>query len=368
MINRSTILTVILISLSYFSSAAPVFTYSKNKIIIDYEAAEELIRLTGLQRVSDEELSKFASIYGNKLLIQKVSTSTGGSEQDFIKTLKEMITTGKVNGADPYQWEKVKMELPNTKKLIARLKLNKDSLTTEIDDHIGSYTPAELPAQELRACLLLGGTATGFVIGDDGSFCVALQYFGNDFEGLKTIMVHELYHAVQQAGQNLRKKHLIDKPSYSTKATYFLIYNLWSEGTAENLGDFSLISNPGTYAKKQLDNQKKNDERLLVNFRMIDMMIYKMYTDTNARYSSVYDIGFSPVYEEAGYSVGAEMARKLEQFLGKEILARMIVQDPLDFITSYIKLYNEHPKQVPYHFDKSTEDIVERLGFWRNKI
>lgn len=368
MTNRSTYLTLILITLSYFSSAAPALTYSRNKITIDYLAVEELIRLTGLKRVSDEELSKFASLDGNKLLIKKVSTSTGGSEQIFIKTLKEMLTTGRVNGADPYQWEKVKLELPNAKKLIARLKLKKDSLTDEIEDRIGLYSPSELPAQQLRACLLLGGTATGFVIGDDGAFCVALQYFGTDLEGLKTVMVHELYHAVQQAGQNLRKKMLTDKPAYNTKATYFLIYNLWSEGTAERLGDFSVISNPGTYSKKQLENQRKNDKRLLVNFRLIDMMIYKMYTDSNARYASVYDIGFSPVYEEAGYSVGAEIARKLEQFSGKEVLASLLVQDPIDFIISYIRLYREQPSQVPYHFDKSTEDIVEKLVVWKNKI
>jgi hypothetical protein len=368
MINKSTFFTVMLIPLSYYCSGAPTFSYSRNKITIDYQAAEELIRLTKLKKVSDGELSKFASIYGNKLLIQKVSISTGGSEQIFLKTLKEMITTGRVNGPDPYQWGKVKMELPNTKKLIAQLKLSNASLIEEIEDRIGSYTPAGLPAQELRACLLLGGKATGFVSGDDGTFCVALQYFGSDFEGLKTIMVHELYHAVQQAGQSLRKKVLTDKPPYGTKATYFLIYNLWSEGTAENLGDFSLISNPGTYSKKQIENQRKNEERLLVNFRLIDIMIYKMYTDTNARYASVYDIGFSPVYEEAGYFVGAEIARKLEHFSGKKVLASIVDQDPLDFITHYIKLYHQNPTQVPYHFDKSTEEIVDKLSSWRNKI
>jgi hypothetical protein len=368
LIHRSSILSLILISLSCFSSAAAAFPISRNKITIDYQAAEEFIRLTDSKKVSDEELCRFASLYGNKLLIQKVSTSTGGTEQIFIKTLKEMITTGRVNGADPYQWVKVKTELPNTKKLIARIKLNQHALTKEIEDRIGAYTPSELPAQELRACLLLGGTATGFVIGDDGAFCVALQYFGTDFEGLKAVMVHELYHAVQQAGQNLRKKVSSDKVPYNTKATYFLIYNLWAEGTAENLGDVSMIPNPGTYSKKQLENRRKNDARLLVNFRLIDMMLYKLYTDTNARYAAVYDIGFSPVYEELGYSVGAEITRKLEQFSGKAVLANMVVQDPLDFITTYIKLYQQHPKEVPYHFDKSTEAIVEKLMVWRNKI
>ncbi|MBB2148640.1 DUF5700 domain-containing putative Zn-dependent protease [Pedobacter gandavensis] len=357
-----------LITLSYFSSASPIYSYSRHKITMDYSAAEELIRLVGLKSVSDEELSRFASLYGNKLLIQKTSNSTGGTEQVFKKTLKEMITTGKVNGDDPYQWGKVSMELQHTKKLIAGLKLNKDSFTVEILERISAYTPAILPPQELRAYLLLGGTATGFVSGDEGAFCVALQNFGSDFEGLKTIMVHELYHAVQQAGQNSRKKMLADKPTYNTKATYFLIYNLWSEGTAESLGDFGLIKNPGRYSKIQQENQRKNEERLLVNFKLIEMMLYKMYTDSNARYAAVYNIGFSPVYEEAAYSVGAEMARKLDRLLGKEVLAEMVVQDPLDFISSYIKLYQDQPKEVPYQFDKSTEAIVEKLLAWRNRI
>ena len=366
--KKASFFTVILITLSYFSSAAPVIPHFKQKITIDYEAAEELIRLTDLKKVSDEELSKFASIYGNKLLIQKVVNSTGGNEQVFKETLKEMINTGVVNGADPYQWNKVRKELPDTKKLIASLRLNKDAFIAEIEDRISSYIPSVLPAQELRACLLLGGTATGFVIGDGAAFCVALQNFGTDFEGLKTVMIHELYHTLQDAGQKLRKKTLTDKPAYNTKGTYYLLYNLWVEGTAEHLGDFSLILKPGSYSKKQQENKKKNDERLLANFRLTEMMIYKMYTDSNARYSALYDIGFSPVYEEVGYSVGAEMAKMLERFLGKEEVAKVIVEDPLDFITSYIKLYAEHPKEVPYHFDKSTEAIIEKLGVWRNKI
>jgi hypothetical protein len=367
-IKGFTLFIILFLALPYYNSASPLLPDAKINVTIDYLAAEEFIRLIGLKSINDVELSKFAGLYSNKLLIEKVSSSTGGTEQVFKETLKEIITKGKIVGLDPYQWGKVKRELPNIKKLIADLKLNKVAFISEIKDRIVAYTPTELPEQQLKACLVLGGTATGFVIGEDPSFCIALQNFGTDLEGLKTIMVHELYHTIQQAGQSLRKIDLTEKSSYNTKATYYLFHSLWTEGTAEKLGDFSLIKNALSYSKGQQETKKKNDERLLVNFRLIEMMIFKMYTDTNARYQAIYSIGFSPVYEEAGYSVGAEMTRKLEQFQGKKVLADIVIQDPLDFATSYIKLYHEHPKEVPYHFDKSTEAIVDKLIVWRNKI
>ena len=368
MIKGFTLFIILFLTLPYYNSASPLLPDAKINVTIDYLAAEEFIRLTASKSINDVELSKFASLYSNKLLIEKVSSSTGGTEQVFKETLKEIITKGKIVGSDPYQWGKVKGELPNIKKLIANLKLNKNAFILEIKNRISSYTPSDLPEQQLRACLVLGGTATGFVIGEDPSFCIAIQNFGTDLEGLKTIMVHELYHTIQQAGQSLRKIDLTEKPGYNIKATYYLFHSLWTEGTAEKLGDFSTIKNPLPYSKKQQETKKKNDERLLVNFRLMEMMIFKMYTDTNARYQAIYSIGFSPVYEEAGYSVGAEMTRKLEQFQGQKALSELVMQDPLNFVTNYIKLYHEHPKEVPYHFDKTTEAIVEKLTFWRNKI
>jgi len=368
MLKISTFSILMLSMLSYICTWAAVREQPGHQLSLDYQAAEELIRLVDLRSVSDAQLSRVASLDANKLLIQKVSGSTGGNEQVFKTTLKEMITTGRVKGADPYQWSRVKKELPNTKYLIAYLKRNRAAFVSDILARIKAYTPASIPASNLRACLLLGGTATGFVMGDDGTFCVALQYFGNDFDGLKTVMVHELYHSVQQSGQGLRKKDLSVKPSYNMKASYFIAYNLWSEGTASFLENFRSMRNPGTFSKTQQENIKKNDARLLVNFRVVEMMLYKIYTDTNARYGAVYDIGFSPVYEELGYSVGAEMAIQLDRFLGKENLASMVSSDPVEFIISYIKLYHDHPKEVPYRFDKSTEAIVEKLAGWKNKI
>ena len=52
--KKASFFTVILITLSYFSSAAPVIPHFKQKITIDYDAAEELIRLTDLKKVSDD--------------------------------------------------------------------------------------------------------------------------------------------------------------------------------------------------------------------------------------------------------------------------------------------------------------------------
>lgn len=351
----------------------PVFAQSNAEradisIKLDDEGAQEIISLLSAKKVSPAQLNHAAGTYGNKLLIQKVNSSVGGDESVFKQTLQEIIETGTVKGPDPYAWKKVKATLPESRKLISHIKSNQEAFLAEVKTNIQQYTPLDLPAK-LHGCLLLGGGSAGFVVGSDGAFSIALQHFEGDYEAVKTTIIHELYHAVQQSGQAQRKhKPATEKPDYQTKASYYLLQNLWAEGTAEKVGDFSLIKSTGPYVKKEEEKRQKNNARLLTNFRLMDVLLYKLYNDTGARYSPMYDIAFSTVYEEAGYSVGYEMARQLEKYRGKDFIAASLTKDPLEFTTEYILLYHEFPKEVPYHFDTATEGIIDRLKVWKDRI
>ena len=337
-------------------------------VTVDFESAKAVCRLLSLKKVDTTELNRVAGLYGNNLLIQKVKGYSGAGGDVFKKTLKEFIETGAIQGEDPYNWKLVKLKLPAVNKLITYLSTNKQAFIDDVRKIIHAYTPATLFA-ETKACFLVGGGSLGFTIGNDPTFNVALQKIGNDVEGLKYLVAHELYHSLQDAGQKLRKKTVAEKPSYQVKASYYLIYNLWAEGIANFVGDFEKVKMPLEFSKNQQVLFRKNADRKVNNFQLFEAMLYRQVNDSTAKYSQIYDLGFSNTFDESSYYVGYEMAKKLNQYGGDAAIANLLLEDPILFSTKYIALYQAHPEDKTFQrFSSTIEKIVKELSTWKDKL
>ncbi|MBD1393778.1 DUF5700 domain-containing putative Zn-dependent protease [Mucilaginibacter glaciei] len=349
----------------------PVFAQSgqKIKVALDFESAQLITNLLSGNQVTEAQLDAAAKAHGNQQLIVKVKGYSGAGEDVFKATLREVIETGTIKGEDKYNWKLVKSKLPEIKKLLVQIAANQESFITDVTNIIQSYTAPQITAT-VRACFLVGGGSLGFVNGGDNTFNVALQKVGNDYEGLKYLVAHELYHSMQDAGQKLRKKVKDKSMPYFAQASYGLAYNVWNEGTANLVGDFANVKTSGMLTIMQRDEEKKNNNRRRENFLLLESMIYKAYNDTASRtFDRMYNIAFSTSYDEAGYFMGYEMAKKIEQYSGRKAIADMLVQDPLVFFEEYIRVYKAHPEdQVMIRFDASTEQIIAKLAPWKDKI
>lgn len=337
-------------------------------VSFDFQSAKAVCNLLAGKKIDTTVLHQVAKLYGNTLLIKKVKGYSGKGEDVFKSTLKEIITTGTIKGDDPYNWKEVQSNLKGINKLLNYLSNNQQQFTAEVQQLIGTYTPKELET-ETKASFIVGGGALGFTIGDDATFSVALQKIGDDLQGLKYLVAHELYHNIQSAAQNKRIKINGEKPPYHIKATYYLLYNLWAEGTANYVGDFDKIKYPAAFSREQQQQSKKNAERKVSNFYLLESLIYRQYTDTTAKYQPLYDIAYSTAFDESSYYVGQEIAAKIDHYKGATAIADLTATDPLLFIWTYIQLYRSMPNDKSFtRFSLSVEQLIEKLLDWKDRI
>lgn len=335
---------------------------------VDIESAQSIAGLLAVKKVSDKQLTATANLYGNRQLIQKVKGYSGADSLVFKATLKEIIETGTVKGNDPYNWKKAKAALPELQRLLQTIAQNKTTFTADVAKLIQPYTPDSLRLN-VRACFLIGGGSLGFTLGNDHTFNVALQEIGDDVEGLKMLMAHELYHSVQSAGYKLRKRTTGDnKPTYNEKATYGLLYELWAEGSASFIGDDTTTKNQKPFTQKQAESYRKNNNRMRTAFYLLETVLYQAYNDPKVNYQQLYNIGFTTEFEEVFYAVGGEIARQLVAQYGPAVLAGLVVSDPLHFIQRYIQLYREKKDKQFIRFSAGTEELVEKMMLWADKI
>lgn len=361
-------LLLFIVSLPAFSQDNPV----KNQqltISVDIESAAAITELLSQSKADTFQLKKVAGLYGNQLLIKKVKGYSGAGEDVFIQTLKEIMETGTVKGNDEYNWKLVKSRLSEIKKLVAYISSNKENFIREVKAIIEPYTPADLNATA-KACFLAGGGSLGFTIGNDPTFNVALQKIGNDVNGLQYLVAHELYHTIQDVGQKTRSyKKESDGITYTSKASYYLLYNLWAEGIATYVADMSKLKKNASFSEEQIAHYQKNRERRYQNFQLFEALLYRQFNDTSTDYQSSYDIAFSTAFDETGYFVGYEMARQITKHKGNQAIADLLTKDPIRFTIDYINLYKSRLDDKSFiRFSKSVEDIVSKLMELENKL
>ena len=336
-------------------------------IQLDFESAKAIIGLLTKAKVTDTELNQVAKLYGSQQLIEKVTSyDNTGTEAVFKQTLREIIETGTVNGKDPFEWKIVKTNLGAVQHMISELEA-KGLFLEDVKRCILPYCP---PTSQVtaRACFLVGGVALGFTLGHDDTFNVALQKIGDNYEGLVSLVAHELYHTVQLVGERGRKKETLAGNLPKPVATAsMLLTNLWSEGTAQLVGDVTIPGKPTSFMQRQSEYQR-NRQRMRSNFALFESLLFSAYYDSTAKAGNLYNIGFTTSFDQTAYYTGYQMAKEIETHKGKAVLAALVNQSPLDFCRLYIQLYKEHPDKINYKFSPAMEAIIAKLAPWQDKI
>ncbi|GAB3905112.1 hypothetical protein GCM10028803_35510 [Larkinella knui] len=339
-----------------------------SSIQLDFESAKAITNLFTRTKTSDAELEQIANLYGSQQLIKKVSSyDKTGTETVFKQTLRDMVESKTVKGNDPFDWKAVKTKLPEIRQLIRQLE-TKPSLVSDVKALIAPYSPADLKVTA-RACFLVGGGSLGFTIGGDDTFNVALQKIGNDYDGLIYLVAHELYHTIQQVGErNRTKQKTATAPPKPIINTYILLANLWAEGSANRVGDFTKIRNPGKFSESQQKDYARNGARARQNFALFESLLFSAFHDSTANISELYNIGFTVAFDETCYFTGYRMATVIEEYRGKEVLAGLINKDPIEFCQLYIAIYKQFPDKNIIRFSGSTEAILTKMDAWKNKF
>jgi hypothetical protein len=329
-------------------------TESKIELSFDVSSALALIDVFERGEITQDQLENLVNLHGIQSIISKVSSYDDRASLEGFKMSLQNILAGELLDQDPFQFQQVKDRLPEMRRLIQLIKDNPNKLVSEITDMIQPYSPGDL-AFRVKVYLVIGGSSDGWA--KDGNFYLALHYFRDDYEGMKLMMAHELYHIAQRHFFGDAK----DSDNPFITACQSLLRRTRSEGTASMVGDPLEIASGKSYAKWYRQKFNRNLKRITQNFALFETMLFRLYNDQDIKFNQLYPLGFSGGWDSPLYFVGYYIGRTIEKYQGREVLVNILKDTPTAFFNTYIDIYKKHPDKDLVMFSSSVENILHSI-------
>jgi len=251
---------------------------------------------------------------------------------------------------DPFAFNKVRQHAPD----IARLQDLIEARGAELQRDIAARLQPDLPPGielEVHAALVLGGTSDGWAQPGNRLY-LALQSFEGDYEGLVTLMAHEVYHVVQYSVMPSTGSAAAD--ARERNAENLMIATLM-EGTASFVGDPTSAAGGGAYLDWYRARYRTNLGRIQEDFALFDALMFRAAHDGEADYRTLYGLGFSGAWGSPLDFVGYRMAQVIARYGGRGRLATYLTQPPGTFFADYIAACDLHPAEpMCVRFDAQT--------------
>ena len=358
-VGRSVITLALGAGMASCAAGQPAGGSSGIEIAFDASAARATLDALAGKPSLDAEAA--AGLPGNvRMVAQQHRFDPEATEARLVESLRQAAAGGPIAPDTFMLGRRAKPRLAATRTMLAHIEENPRALADDIRQRIRRYTPPDLKFS-VQVYFVIGGTSDGFA--DGGVFCVALDYFGDDEAGLRTMMAHELFHAAFDAGQEAAPKKA-PKPTLSkdAKRVLPLLEQTMNEGIASRVGDPTKVTDGKAWIEWFQGKFNKNFERMGSNFVLFDTILAREYRDPKAPIDDLYNIGFSGTYDSALYFVGYEMARVIEEQDGPEAVVRLAWAGPIDFFSRYVAISKAHPDEVPHRFGTETERIIEKMA------
>ena len=347
------------LALPLLLAAAAAGSESGARISFDFKAADAMVEILGGSASMDA--AAVADLPGNVRMIEHQHRfDASATRERLIENIRE-LAAGKKVSADTFLLEKrSRARLEATRGMLARLRANPEKFAAELRARIGRYLPADLTFP-VQVYVIVGGNSDGFA--DGPVFCIAIDYFGDDDAGLRTLMAHELFHvgyrSLANSGGKAEKKKPI--PAEAEKLLP-LFESTMNEGIASRVGDPTTVTDGKAWIDWFRGKFAKNFERLDSSFVLFDTVLYRQVHDPTASSEDLYRIGFSGSFDSVFYFVGYEMARVIEEQDGPQAIGRCLKEGPLSFFARYIAISEQHPEKARRRFSKETEQVVQNLA------
>ena len=343
------LLPLLLLALSADSLAVSIDDRSSNTFEIDLSAADAIISVFDQGEVSPEEIEQLLQLEVIQTSIRHTANFNKDATAEVYRESLLEVLAGNEPEVDPFQFKSVRKRLPQIKSLYAKIKKDPQTLMEEISVQMGGYMPEDINLDGV-AHLLIGGGSDGFATG--GDFYVGLHFFGDDYIGLKLLMAHEIYHLAQ--GQ------FFPLPTDSWKGLTSIeaaLNETLVEGSASLVGDPTAVDG-GTYVEWSRKKYNRNLARIEQDFRLFELILYRLSSDPKSRFGDYYQLGFSGSWDSPLYFVGYSMAKTMMVHEGKTRLVELYSLGPLEFFREYIALYEAKPESNIIRFSPAIEKII----------
>lgn len=226
------------------------------------------------------------------------------------------------------------------------LEKRKAKIVSKAVEKARNYLPESAIIQADIYVVVGGSDAYGVNLLDNRAIVMDVVEYISEIEELVAMLAHELHHKAQNRSRKIASRFHINGPKNLERA-YSIVSELIGEGVA------TLVTFPHGLAHKYFNVEPKIGDE----YKKVDEGIQQICRDlTEERANAI----FEALYNNAGpiYMVGCNMARKIEETLGREKLIAA-AQEPLPFFQVYRKAATKSGEG--YEFSASTMDIVKKL-------
>ena len=334
----------IVVALLLATSATPALAH---ELELDTAAAQATIGALGNSGLTQGEAHRVAELPANKQLIRKISSfGTAVTNADFERELMA-AARGETPANERFNFSRLKARLPEVAAALADFEKNRASNSEWILKRVQDFSPPG-PPLKLKGWIIAGGNSTGFAFGDP-EFYLKIDDFVGAPDYLRTIMAHELYHAVQGAAIKASGRQ---EPSYdelvklaTTKAqrdavaVRVILDQLLAEGVATYVGDPMQTTAETKFAAQERD-RIRNLTRLPKRMpTLLDMALIAVTDAQPLDIEDVYSVGFYA--DQPLYYVGYLMAQTIAQKKGPARLGVLAIGDGCGFASDYLEVVND---------------------------
>ena len=247
----------------------------------------------------------------------------------------------------PFDLARLRKDPDPTRRMLARLKSDGETIAARIAERLSAFTPAGLDLQT-RLFVLVGSNQNGWVpVQTVPDFYVDLGFHGEEVESVMAVASHELFHVVQGKLRPDWTAEFKDRPDLPPDGrglhrAHAVLENLFLEGMATYVGDATAFTATGPHIARDQRELKRNLARADEIFALFDTVLYRARHDPDAPLDTLLNIGFGGAWDQTGYYVGYRMAQVIDRYLGRERLRTLVTLPPEAFISDYIALSQAH--------------------------
>lgn len=175
---------------------------------------------------------------------------------------------------------------------IDRIGASVEGISAGIESMLAAYVPAGIEFNGVATLVVGSPSCGGWAHGPD--FSVDLPCLNGDHEGLRYLIAHETYHAIED---------------------------------------------PGPYAANSQDVIRTNARRFAQNFALLDVtVVYLRNADYARAAETVRNLGLSGAFDSPFYSVGTVITREIDAAHGRAALLCLLAAGPAEFFAAYAEL------------------------------
>jgi hypothetical protein len=323
-------------------------TAAAHDVAIDTEAARAVLQAVANPQLTEADARRIAQLQGNRMLIRKQQGY--GQPADEARFVRELLAAARgetLPDRGYFNFEQVKRRRDATGRTLDRLEREKPELIRWVSERVGGFAPAGNDLA-LRGYVIAGGGSTGFAFGG-ADFYLNIDHFPDDYDAVRTITAHELYHAVQGAAltaRGLEESRGFDQDRYAAlgskaerdkHAVEGFLYNLLTEGLAIMVGDPATLTGDAPMSKmerERLQTQQRRMDRLATQ---LDMSLMALTADQPIAYDRAYALGFYGP-DQPLYYLGYAMAQAIARSRGNARIGELSVGTGCEFVREYLTL------------------------------